>query len=105
MSSAVPRPALELDVEDVIKVWPQRRDRWLYVSVPDKHTAAITAGFETDPRGFRSVPVTARIDDEKWRTALFRYQDGTWALPLKAEVRRRHRLEEGRTVRVRLAVR
>ncbi len=99
------RPTLDLDIEDAVQVWPERRDRWLFIAVPDEHTARITEVFAADPRGFRSVPVTARIEDQEWDTALFRYHDGTWQLPLKASVRRRHHLQEGDTVRVRLSLR
>lgn len=50
--AATRRSTVELDIEDTVKVWPQRRDTWMYVSVADEHTARIDAIFEADPRGF-----------------------------------------------------
>lgn len=104
MAPAAPRPLFELDIDDTVEVWPQRRDTWMYVSVPEDDAQRVTELYEARPHGFRSVPVTAEIDGERWTTALFRYRDGTWALPLKASVRRRHHLQQGSSVRVHLAV-
>lgn len=96
--------SLEMDIEGPLEVWSERRDTWVYVAVPQGGHDAVTEVFKADPRGFRSVPVIARIRDQEWRTAFFRYRDGRWALPIKADVRRRHHLEPGGTVRVHVAV-
>lgn len=98
------RPALELDLEGPLELWPERRDTWVFVAVPAESHDAVTEVFDADPRGFRSVRVLASIDDEEWRTGLFLYRDGRWTLPIKADVRRRHHLGVGDIVRVHVSV-
>lgn len=96
--------AFEIDVEDVVQIWPQRRDRWLFIVIPDQYTEHLNDIFDKHPRGFRSVPATASIAGAEWETALFRYRDGSWTLPLKSSIRKKHHLEEGSTVRAHVTV-
>lgn len=100
MASAGTKPQFEFDIHDVLTVWRERQDTWMQVAVAQEHAQSVTQAFETRPRGFRSVPVTATIAGQEWQTALFRYRDGSWMLPLKAVIRRRHDLHEGDSVRV-----
>lgn len=105
MAETTPAAEVEIDIEDTVKAWAKRRDIWLYISVPDEHTARMDAILNANPRGFRSVPVTATLGGDHWDTALFRYQDGTWALPLKGDIRNRHKLGEGDAVKVHVSTR
>ncbi len=98
------RPLLELDIEAVLELWPERRDTWVFVAVPAQSHDAVTALFDAGPRGFRSVRALARIDDDEWSTGLFLYRDGRWTLPIRADVRRRHHLAVGDVVRVHVSL-
>lgn len=49
------------------------------------------------------VPVRARIGDTEFTTAMFP-REGTWFLPVKADVRRAQRVELGDVVEVRMEV-
>jgi len=49
-------------------------------------------------RGFGSLRVTARIGATTWQTSVFPQQDGTWILPVKAQVRRAEAIGEGDSV-------
>lgn len=98
---AVDEP-LEIDITDRLFVWPERHDLWTYFCVPDPYTARLNAIFASHPHGFRSIPVDAQLNGQGWRTALFRYRDGSWTLPVKAEIRRRHQLEVGDEAQVHL---
>jgi hypothetical protein len=91
---------LEFDVHGALRVWPERRDLWTYFGMPDEITPRLNEIFERNPRGFRSIPVTARLGSESWRSALFRYRDGTWALPVRKDIRRRSSLKIGDIVHV-----
>lgn len=95
---------MEIDFTDQLAIWPERRDLWTNFRVPDTHTAALDAILLRHPRGFRSIPVVARVDGQDWETALFRYQDGSWSLPVSAAIRRRHHLEVGDEAQVHLKV-
>lgn len=91
---------LEINMTDRLLVWPERRDLWTYFRMPDRYT--VNTIFARHPHGFRSIPVDAQLNGQQWRTALFRYQDGSWALPVKAAIRRRHHLDVGDTAQLRL---
>ena len=55
--------------------------------------------------GFGSIRVTAAIGRTQWQTSLFPHrQSGGFILLLKAEVRQREAIAEGRRITVRLAV-
>lgn len=62
----------------------------------------LDAILKNHPHGFRSIPVVARLHGQEWTTALFRYQDGSWSLPVKAAIRRQHHLEVGDEAQVHL---
>ena len=93
---------LEIDFTGQLDVWPERRDLWTYFRVPDTFTARLDAILAKHPHGFRSVPVIARLDGREWGTALFRYRDGSWSLPVKAAIRRAHHLDVGDEARLHL---
>lgn len=93
---------LEIDFTDRLVVWEERHDHWTNFRVPDAYTARLDAVLAEDARGFRSIPVVARLDGSEWTTALFRYRDGSWSLPVKAAIRREHQLEVGDEAHVHL---
>lgn len=86
---------LEIEFTDRLAVWPERHDLWTNFRVPDPYTARLDAILRNHPHGFRSIPVVARLNGHEWTTALFRYQDGSWSLPVKAAIRRKHHLQVG----------
>lgn len=87
--------ALTIDFMAQLLVWPERHDLWTYFRVPDPYTARLDAILTRHPHGFRSIPVVARLDGQEWTTALFRYRDGSWSLPVKAGIRHQHHLDVG----------
>ena len=50
------------------------------------------------------IPVTVRIGNSVWTTAMFP-RDGRYVLPIKAAVRRAEQLGEGDTVTTELSIR
>ena len=54
--------------------------------------------------GWGVIPVDVQIGDTKWYTALFP-KDGHYLVPVKADIRKAERLEEGDEVRIWLQVR
>jgi hypothetical protein len=96
--------SFEFSVVADLRVWPERRDVWTYFSMPDDKTLQLDEIFERNRGGFRSIPVRARLARQSWRSALFRYRDGTWALPVKKDIRRIASLEVGDTAQVDVTV-
>ena len=54
-------------------------------------------------KGWGSIPVVATIGKTQWRTSVFPY-NGSYLLPLKAEVRKKEKIVEDVTVKVTLDI-
>ena len=75
-----------------------------FVRVPEAESAHLQEITTAVSYGWGMIPVTAKIGDTDWYTALFP-KDGCYLVPVKARIRKAEALEEGDSVTVRLAVR
>jgi hypothetical protein len=84
------------------KIWYWRGPApWYFVTVPRTQSLALQAMAPALTYGWGVIPVTARIRSTAWTTSLFP-RDGLYALPIRTDVRRTERLDEGDRVRVEL---
>jgi hypothetical protein len=93
-----------MDIEFEGEIWYWRGPApWYFVTVPAKQFVELKAisGFVT--YGWGMIPATVRIGKTEWTTSLFP-KDGSYIVPIKANVRRAENLEEGDTVTLRLKV-
>ena len=67
---------------------------YLFLAVPLEHVAEIRCAARLASYGWGCVPVTARIGETDFTTALFP-RDGSYLLPVKAAVQRAERLGPG----------
>ncbi len=72
-----------------------------FVTVPEEDSRELKAVSAAVIYGWGMIPVTARIGDTTWRTALFP-KDERYLLPVKAAVRKAENLGEGDEVSARL---
>ena len=92
------------------QVWrwrPARADAggWYFLTVEGQTAVEIRYAAMGRTGGFGSIRVTATIGETRWQTSLFPQREtGGLILPLKADVRRREGIDEGRAVTVTLAV-
>jgi len=84
------------------KVWlySHNESSWHFVSIPKKESDYIRERFESQKRGFGSIRVTVTLGTVVWKTSIFpdSKNTGTYFLPLKAEVRKKAKIEEGDTI-------
>ncbi len=93
-----------MDVEVTGPVWYWRGPApWYFVTVPDDECLLLQEASALVSYGWGMIPVTARVGDTEWTTALWP-KDGRYVVPLKAEVRRAESLDEGDTVSLVLSV-
>jgi uncharacterized protein DUF1905 len=93
-----------VDIEFSGDVWYWRGPApWHFVSVPAEHVPDLAETAARISYGWGCVPASARVGDTDFTTALIP-KDGTYLVPLKADVRRRERLEVGDTVTLRLTL-
>ena len=77
---------------------------YFFVTVPDEESGAIRAVSAQVTYGWGMIPVSARIGETVWETAMFP-KDGRYILPIKDVVREAEGLDDGDTVAVELAIR
>ncbi len=75
-----------------------------FVRLPGDPAAAVHAVSRIATYGWGCIPVSARIGDSEFGTALFP-KDGGYLLPIKAVVRKAEHLEQGDVVPVRMVIR
>ncbi len=76
---------------------------WFFVTVPEEPSRDLRAILGLVTYGWGMIPVTARIGNTEWRTAMFP-KDGRYIVPIKASVRRKEQLELDDEVALRLVV-
>ena len=94
----------EYELEAVVWLYPGKGG-WHFVTLPAELADEIRARHAGAHRAFGSVRVRASIGSSTWSTSLFAdAKSSSYALPIKADVRRRERLEAGDVATVRIDV-
>ncbi|HTU14210.1 MAG TPA: DUF1905 domain-containing protein [Solirubrobacterales bacterium] len=76
---------------------------WHFVTIPVDLVDEIRDRSAGNPKPFGMAPVEVTVGESTWKTSLFAdTKRDSYLLPLKAEIRRRERLEAGDEVRVRI---
>jgi hypothetical protein len=76
---------------------------WYFITVPDEQCGALEAISPSVSYGWGMIPVTARIGQTEWTTALFP-KDGSYIVPVRASVRAAEQISEADLVSVSLDV-
>ncbi|MBI2617921.1 DUF1905 domain-containing protein [Candidatus Kaiserbacteria bacterium] len=72
---------------------------WHFISVPKKQSDEISQKFGSMKRGWGSLPVTVTIGKTSWKTSIFPdRKQGTYLLPVKADVRKKERVIAGENI-------
>lgn len=72
---------------------------WHFITLPPKESKEITAHFSALKRGWGSLRVEVTIGKTSWDTSIFPDQKrGGYLLPLKKEIRKKEKINEGDTL-------
>jgi hypothetical protein len=93
---------MNLEFSGVIWYWKGPAP-WYFVTVPEEQCLDLQAASSFVTYGWGMIPVTAQIGGTEWTTSLFP-KDGQYVVPLKADVRKFEKLQEGDTVTVHLVI-
>ena len=93
---------MNLEFSGVIWYWKGPAP-WYFVTVPEEQCLDLQATSSFVSYGWGMIPVTAQIGGTEWTTSLFP-KDGQYVVPLKADVRKSEKLQEGDTVAVHLVI-
>ncbi|MDF2379620.1 MAG: DUF1905 domain-containing protein [Candidatus Gracilibacteria bacterium] len=84
-------------------IWKAEKAAWRFITLPLDLSKEIK-GFVEPRVGFGSVYVHATIGKTTWKTSIFPSKEGTYSLPIKAEVRKKEQLQDGDTVKVEITL-
>jgi hypothetical protein len=76
---------------------------FFFVTVPADESQDIKAMSSFVTYGWGVIPVTVRIGKTGWKTSLFP-KDGAYLVPIKADVRKKERLDDGDIVTIQLEI-
>ncbi len=86
-------------------LYPGDTANWHFISLPTAEAEAIKACFAHHARGWGSLRVQARIGETTWKTSIFPdKKQGTYLLPVKAEVRKKEKIHAGESVRIQIKI-
>ena len=69
---------------------------WYFVSLPREMATEIRTHFKTEEEGWGRLKVRAKVAKTEWSTAIwFDTKRNTYLLPIKAEVRKKQKIEAG----------
>lgn len=78
---------------------------WIFVSLSQKMSNEIREVFLKNEEGWGRLKVTAKISETEWQTAIwFDSKQKTYLLPLKAEIRKKEKIELGKNVEVTILI-
>lgn len=74
---------------------------WVFVSMPQGMAREIRDNLRCLEEGWGRMKVTAKVGDTEWRTAIwFDTKAGTCLMPIKAEIRKKERVEPGKEIAI-----
>ncbi|MFA5854598.1 MAG: DUF1905 domain-containing protein [Patescibacteria group bacterium] len=88
------------------EIWPYHgKAAWHFITLSKKQAADIKKRFGANARGWRSLPVTVTIGTTRWLTSIFPdSSSGSYLLPVKASVRKKEKLMDGKSISFTLEV-
>lgn len=87
-----------------VRIWRhQGASAWYFATLPKRTSMQIRVASGPLRSAWGSIRVAARIGATRWQTSIFPdRRRNAYLLPVKAEVRRREQLVEGRTIMLEL---
>lgn len=74
---------------------------WYFISVPEDISKEIRENLKWQEEGWGRLKITAEIGSTRWKTAIwFDTKRNTYLLPLKADVRKKEKIENEEDINV-----
>lgn len=78
---------------------------WRFLGLPQEDAKEIKERYGSRAKGWGSLPVRVTLGSSTWETSIFPDKKiGTYLLPLKAAVRKKEGMEDGRSVRCEIEI-
>lgn len=91
----------KIKYEFITKIWQHAgQGGWFFVSLPYDLAKEIRDNLKSEEEGWGRLKATAKIGNSEWETAIwFDTKMNTYLLPLKAEIRKKEKLETGKNIK------
>lgn len=74
---------------------------WYLISLPKDVSEEIRTNFKSEEEGWGRLKASAQIGNTEWQTAIwFAAKTGCYLLPIKAEIRKKEKLDMSKTLEV-----
>jgi Domain of unknown function (DUF1905) len=89
-----------------VKVWIyQGPGGWHFVTLPKKLAAEVRAFHGGLQKNFGSIRISATVGKTTWKTSVFRdTKSDSYVLPIKAEIRKKEKIEPGKMLQVQIEI-
>ncbi|MEZ4210274.1 MAG: DUF1905 domain-containing protein [Patescibacteria group bacterium] len=94
---------MKMKLKSKLWVWPGDA-AWHFLTIKNEEALEIKQNTAGIKRGFGSVKVVARIDDEEWNTSIFPTKEGEFLLPVKRAIREKVGIRNGDLVNFELSI-
>lgn len=84
------------------KIWLHSgQGGWHFISLPKGIAKEIRDNLKSEEQGWGRLKATAKIENSQWETAIwFDTKHKTYLLPLKAEIRKKEKLETNKEIKI-----
>lgn len=84
------------------KVWQyEGTGGWYFISLPKNISKEIRNNLKNEEEGWGRLKATAEIGTTQWKTSIwYGTKNETYLLPLKSEIRKKEKIEEGMVISV-----
>ncbi|MBX7134549.1 MAG: DUF1905 domain-containing protein [Fimbriimonadaceae bacterium] len=93
---------MAMEISGTIWFWKGPAPHY-FVTVPEKESGELKDILRSVTYGWGMIPVVARIGETEWTTSLFP-KDGLYIVPIRLNVRKAEKIQEGDLVKVWLEV-
>lgn len=88
------------------KTWQYAPESWCFVSLPKAMSGEIREDFRSLEEGWGRMKVAAKVGSSEWESAIwFDTKHETYLLPLKAEIRKKEKIQIDQDVEVTIWIR
>ncbi len=88
-----------------VVIWPGETANWYFAYVPQKMALTLSKRYDKMHRGWRSLPVEAKVGQTSWCTSIFYdKRSNTYILPIKAQVRKKEGIYDKDSINLTLKI-
>lgn len=84
-------------IKEKIFKW-QGKGAWFFIRINEKTSEDIRDKFGEFVKGWGSIPVNVTIGKSQWKTSIFPEQNKSYLLPIKSQIRKAEKIDEGDVV-------